>query len=361
MIHLPAPSSMLGANFIATIHNMRALHGLGPPAAVRVGRWPTCSYLPVLEVVDRRHGHDAAGSTATGAARSSIRRRAGRRCCGSTSSGSSGTPRSTSSSCRVPAGLQKSLPWCSPRYDLGYKAIAASTAAIAFPGWNRVGAPHSRRRRRPWCARLLQLSSFVIAVPTGVKIPNWSRRCGRMIEAEMPPLGGRPDRHLPDRRHLGDLPRHLIDRAHDTCSVVAHLHYVAIGGTMFGAMAVALSAIGSRRPRALLEGMGKVSFALVLVGFHVTFLVQHLAWTASAARLRGTPPRPAGRRLANQISTLGSFLLGIDDDLHRQRGAVGEVGTIAGSDPWKGNTSSGTCPPPPENVLDRSRAAFRGR
>ena len=70
--------------------------------------------------------------------------------------------------------ISEVLPVFARKPIFGYKAIAASSVAIAFLGAARVGAPHVRdaaRTRRCW--RFFMLSSMVIAVPTGIKIFNW--------------------------------------------------------------------------------------------------------------------------------------------------------------------------------------------
>jgi len=100
--------------------------------------------------------------------------------------------------------------------------------------------------------------------------------------------------------------------------------------------------------------MGRVSFWLVLVGFHVTFLVQHALGTDGMPRRIYEYSSGAGWTLMNQISTFGSFLLGIGFMLT----VVNVVrslksGSVAGPDPWKANTLEWFTPsPPPENNFD---------
>ena len=105
---------------------------------------------------------------------------------------------------------------------------------------------------------------------------------------------------------------------------------------------------------ALDERWGKVHFWMTLVGFHLTFLVQHMLG------LEGMPRRVAdyfdsdGFTGLNQISTVGAFLLGAStlpflwNALQTLRG---RLGTPAGGDPWGGQTLewATTSPPPPEN------------
>ena len=111
----------------------------------------------------------------------------------------------------------------------------------------------------------------------------------------------------------------------------------------------------------LSEKLGKRSFWLMLVGFHVTFLIQH------SAGLDGMPRRiyeyneTAGWQTYNLISSIGSYILAL--------GVLVTVinvfrslkhGTIAGPDPWKANTLEWftPSPPPPHNfdVVPRVRS-----
>ena len=99
---------------------------------------------------------------------------------------------------------------------------------------------------------------------------------------------------------------------HDTYFVVAHLHYVLFGGSVFGIFAGLYYWFPKMSGRMLSEGLGKLSFWTMFVGFNLTFLVQH------SAGLSGMPRRiydytdePATWAGYNLVSTIGSFILGI--------------------------------------------------
>ena len=80
----------------------------------------------------------------------------------------------------------------------------------------------------------------------------------------------------------------------DTYFVVAHLHYVLVGGAVFAIFAGIYYWFPKITGRMLSEGLGKLSFWLMLVGFHVTFLIQHSIGPRrhAAARLRVPRRRP---------------------------------------------------------------------
>jgi cytochrome c oxidase subunit 1 len=93
---------------------------------------------------------------------------------------------------------------------------------------------------------------------------------------------------------------------------------------------------------------------MMFIGFQVTFLVQHSAGLSGMPRRIYDYPSDAGWTVFNQISTVGSFILGF--------GVIVTVinvirslkhGQKAGNDPWKGNTLEWfTQSPPPENNFD---------
>jgi heme/copper-type cytochrome/quinol oxidase subunit 1 len=104
----------------------------------------------------------------------------------------------------------------------------------------------------------------------------------------------------------------------------------------------------------LSEPLGKASFWLMLIGFHVTFLVQH------SAGMEGMPRRVyeysdvQDLAILNLISTIGAFILGVGILLTLINVLVSlKKGAIAGPDPWKANTLEWfTTSPPPANNFD---------
>ena len=184
MIHLTGLSSMLGAiNFFATIHNMRA-PGMGWGrlplfvwtiliyAYLIVLALPSLAAAVTMLLLDRNFGTHVLRPD----------RRAARRCCGSTCSGSSATPRSTSSCCPAFGIFSEVLPVFARKPIFGYKAIAAVDRRHRLPRPAGVGAPHVRDADVDRRARVLHAPSFLIAVPTGVKIFNWVATLWRGID-----------------------------------------------------------------------------------------------------------------------------------------------------------------------------------
>ena len=97
----------------------------------------------------------------------------------------------------------------------------------------------------------------------------------------------------------------------DTYFVVAHLHYVLMGGAVFGVFAGIYYWFPKITGRLLSEGLGKLSFWLMLIGFQVTFLIQHSLGLDGMPRRVYEYPDVGHLELYNLISTVGSFILAI--------------------------------------------------
>jgi cytochrome c oxidase subunit 1 len=198
--------------------------------------------------------------------------------------------------------------------------------------------------------------SYLIAVPTGVKFFNWIGTIWK----------GRLTFPTPMLFAVGFLLLFLLGgltgvilasppvdfHLHDSYFVVAHMHYVLFGGSAFALFAGIYYWYPKFTGKRLHEGWGKLHFALMFVGFNLTFLVQH------RLGLEGMPRRVAdylpsdGFTTLNRVSSVGSALLGASTlpflwnlwRTHRR-------GLPAGDDPWGGHTLewATTSPPPPHN------------
>jgi cytochrome c oxidase subunit 1 len=142
---------------------------------------------------------------------------------------------------------------------------------------------------------------------------------------------------------------------HDTYWVVAHIHYVLFGGTVFGIMAASYYWFPKITGRLLSRRLGQWHFWLMFCGFNLTFFPMH------ELGLRGMPRRVAdylpdlGWTFLNQLATAGSFviatslvvfLVNVVVTLRRPR--------TAAADPWQGNTLEwATSSPPPPHNFDR--------
>jgi cytochrome c oxidase subunit 1 len=240
----------------------------------------------------------------------------------------------------------------------GYKAIAAATAVIAFLAV-LVWAHHMFAAPVPIVVLgFFMLSSFLIGVPTGVKIFNWIATLWRGSIVMTTSLyfavgfiaifviGGITG------VFLAVFP---IDwQLNNTYFVVAHFHYVLMGGSVFTIFAGLYYWFPKMTGKMLSETLGKTSFWLMFIGFNLTFFVQHALGLSGMPRRVYTYPSGVGWSTYNLISTIGSFILGVGVLVTIANVARSlKRGAVAGPDPWKGNTLEWfTASPPPVNNFD---------
>src|SRR5215210_1457220 len=220
------------------------------------------------------------------------------------------------------------LPAFTRKPIFGYKAVAFATAGIAFYSM-LVWAHHMFTVGLPIGLDVFfMLSSMVIAIPTGVKIFNWLATIWRgNISFETPMLFALG---LIAVFTIGGLTGIFLAsfpfdwQAHDSYFVVAHMHYVLFGGSIFG----------------------------IFAGMYLTFMPQHFLGLLGMQRRIYTYDHGGLWEVYNMISTIGSYLMGL--------GLVAFVvnvmvtarsGRRAGNDPWLGDTLEWytTSPPPPWN------------
>jgi cytochrome c oxidase subunit I+III len=97
-------------------------------------------------------------------------------------------------------------------------------------------------------------------------------------------------------------------QVHDTYFVVAHFHYVLVGGMVFPLFAAFYYWAPAFSRRTLSERLGKVTFALMFVGFNVTFFPMHITGLMGMPRRVYTYPAVAEWGVLNMISTIGAFM-----------------------------------------------------
>ncbi len=250
------------------------------------------------------------------------------------------------------------LPVFARKPIFGYKAVAFSTIGIAFFSM-LVWAHHMFAVGMPIGLDVFfMLSSMVIAVPTGVKIFNWLATLWRgNIHFDTPMLFALGFLGLFTMGGLSGifLASFPVDwQVTDTYYVVAHLHYVLFGGSMFAIFAGLYYWWPKMFGRLLDERLGKLHFWLLFVGFNATFLPQHMLGLLGMARRVYTYQHGGLWEAYNLVSTIGSGImaLGIVVFVVNVVMAHGlRLGRRAGNDPWVADTLEWytTSPPPPHN------------
>jgi cytochrome c oxidase subunit 1 len=358
-LHLLTIASLAGAiNFIATIHNMRAegMTWMRLPLFV----WAIEVYSVMLVVVLPAL---AAGLTAL-----LLDRNAGTHFFDPSQGGSAvlwqhvfwffGHPEVYIMILPAMGIVSEIIPVFARRPIFGYKAIALSTVGIgAFS--MLVWAHHMFAVGLPiWLQSFFMISTLIVAVPTGVKIFNWLATMWRgNLSFDTPMLfalgfigvftiGGLTG------VFLAAFP---VDwQVTDTYFVVAHMHYVLFGGSIFGIFGGLHYWWPKMTGRLLNEYLGKWTFWLLFIGINLAFFPQHLLGLDGMPRRVYTYSRGGTWEVYNFVSTVGSFVMALGVLVfffNVLRTHAWRAGRRAGNDPWLANTLEWytTSPPPPHN------------
>jgi cytochrome c oxidase subunit I+III len=140
-------------------------------------------------------------------------------------------------------------------------------------------------------------------------------------------------------------------QAHDTYFIVAHLHYVLFGGTIFPIFAALYFWIPKFSGRMMSEKLGRISVAVMFIGFNVAFGPMHLSGLEGMPRRVYTYPSGMGLEGYNLMSTIGAFMFAAGVLISVINFFVSvRSGAKAGSNPWQGDTLEWSEGSPPENA-----------
>ena len=236
----------------------------------------------------------------------------------------------------------------------GYAAMIAATVSIAFLGFS-VWAHHMFTvGMGPLANAIFSAATMLIAVPTGVKIFNWlATMWGGKIHFTAAMLfcvgfiaqftiGG-----LSGIMHASP----PIDTQHqDSYFVVAHFHYVLIGGSVFGLLAAVHFWFPKVTGRLMSERLGKLTFWMAFIGFNTTFFPQHFLGADGMPRRIYTYQEGFGFELWNFVSSIGAYLTALAALIFLYN-LIRSIrhGTPSGGDPWDARTLEWSISsPPPE-------------
>ncbi len=225
-----------------------------------------------------------------------------------------------------------------------------STGFISFGLWVHhmftVGIPQLAQA-------FFSMASMLVAIPTGIQLFAWLATLWT----------GRPVYHVPMLWLVGFLFIFMIGgltgvmlalvpfnwQVHDTHFVVAHLHYVMVGGMLFPLVAGLYYWLPHFSGRMPSDKLARWGFWLTFVGFNTTFLVMHLTGLLGMPRRVYTYPAGLGWELPNSVSSMGGFIMAmgiamvlLDIVLHFR------FGRLAGTNPWQADTLEWATDTPPQ-------------
>jgi cytochrome c oxidase subunit I len=251
--------------------------------------------------------------------------------------------------------ISEIIPVFARKVIFGYMSMVAALFGIMFLSMS-VWAHHMFTvGMNIYVETFFMVMSMFIAVPTGIKFFNWIATC----------WWGSLQFTLPMKFAFGFMATFLIGgitgiylaavpvdtQLHQSYFVVAHLHYVLFGGSVFTIFAGIYFWFPKITGRMLDRTLGEWNFWTLFIGFNGTFLVMHTLGLEGMPRRIFTYANPAWAA-TNMIITISSFLIAFSvllffiDVIHSWK-----RGEIAGNDPWEGNTLewTTTSPPPPYN------------
>jgi cytochrome c oxidase subunit I len=250
--------------------------------------------------------------------------------------------------------ISEVIPTFSRKPIFGYGAVVFSGIAIGFLGFT-VWAHHMFAvGLNPIADAVFSLDSMIIAIPTSIKIFNWiATMWGGKINVKTPLLFA-----------IGFIAMFIIGglsgvslavvpvdfQVEDTYYVVAHIHYVLFGGTVFAVFSGIYYWFPKITGHLLDERLGKWHFWSMFVGFNLTFFPMHILGLLGMPRRIYTYGPGLGWDLWNFIETIGAFIIAGSILVFLWNFVVNlRKGEKAGNDPWDAQTLEWTTTsPPPE-------------
>lgn len=245
------------------------------------------------------------------------------------------------------------IPTFSRKRLFGYSSMVFATVLIGFLGF-MVWAHHMFTvGLGPIANAIFSVATMAIAVPTGIKIFNWLFTM----------WGGSIKFTTPMHYAVAFIPSFLLGgvtgvmlasapadyQFHDTYFVVAHFHYVIVGGVVFAILAATQFYWPKMFGTMLNETLGKITFWLFFTGFHLTFFIQHFLGLWGMPRRIFTFIEGQGFETSNLVSTIGAFLMAIATVVLLINIIITSVkNEKVGNDPWgDGRTLEWSLPSPP--------------
>jgi cytochrome c oxidase subunit 1 len=264
------------------------------------------------------------------------------------------------------AFISEIIPVFSRKPIFGYPVMVAATLMIALVSLS-VWAHHMFTvGMNSYANSFFTITTMIVGIPTGIKIFNW---LGTM-------WGGRILFKVPMLFAIGFLFQFLISgltgimlasapfdwQLSYSYFVVAHFHYVIVGGILFALFGAFYYWYPKITGRMLSERLGKIHFWLFVIGFHMTFDLMHIPGLLGMPRRIYTYEPGRGWDTWNFLITIGTFIQAIAILVFVANLVISYwKGDKAGNDPWDAWTLewSVSSPPPAYNFASVPVVASR--
>jgi cytochrome c oxidase subunit 1 len=248
-------------------------------------------------------------------------------------------------------GVMSELIACFSRKKIfGYSFVAFSSLAIAFLGFLVWGHHMFVSGQSVYASLIFSVLSFLVAIPSAVKVFNWTATLHKgSISFETPmlyafgfiglfTLGGLTGLFLAS---MG------VDvHVHDTYFVVAHFHYIMVGGVIMGYLGGLHFWWPKISGRLYPEGWGRLSAMIIFIGFNLTFFPQFVVGYLGMPRRYHAYPEEF--QVLNVLSTAGASILGIGYLIPLVYFIWSmRYGKLAPANPWNATGLEWTTPSPP--------------
>jgi cytochrome c oxidase subunit 1 len=251
----------------------------------------------------------------------------------------------------------------------GYASMVFAIVGIGFLGWIVWGHHMFMSGMNPTLGSTFMVTTMIIAVPSAIKVFNWMGTMWR----------GNLHFHVPMLNAVGFVAMFVIGGLsgvfvaatpidmplHDTYFIVAHLHYVLFGGSLFALFAAITYWFPKMFGKMMNEGVGKVHFWLTMLFFNLTFFPMHILGMAGHMRRIYDPTQYEWLKAyqpMNHFISLAAFALFATQFLFIWNFVWSLFkGKKAEQNPWRDNGLEWTLPnPAPHGNWEKVPTVYRG-
>lgn len=248
--------------------------------------------------------------------------------------------------------ISEVVPTFSRKPLFGYPLVILAGIFIGFMGFAVWSHHMFTTGMGPMANTAFGFLSFLIAIPTGVKIFNWLGTMWgghvRLTTSMLFAIGFLVTFTLGGITGIMIAVSPFDTQVHDSYFVVAHFHYVMGGGALISFFSGIYYWFPKMSGRMLSEKLGKWVFWFVMIGFHTIFIPQHFLGLWGMPRRMQTYDTGLGWDLGNLISSIGVAILGVGVILFAISLVAALInGKVAGDDPWDGRTLEWSISSPP--------------